>query len=200
MEYHDYTLYNGLHLMYQGNLIGLVGLTIGLIVLFIPVIGLLAGLFLILIALVGAIMSIVASFRLRRMHSDYTNALILLIAGFFCHLLSKYGPGGISDLAEIVGWVCSIAEAYFFIRATNSFLSLAGREDLVERGWKVFKVQVAGCVIAAVVEVLALLAAEDVSLLLALALAAGVVAIVMAAFFLQYLKESAEALRPTSLL
>ena len=197
MGYHSDTLHKGLDLMYRGELIALVGLIVGIFVLFIPVIGPLLGLVVLLAALVGGIMSLVASFRLSREHRDYQTALVLLIASLACNLIERaVSGGGASVVLSVVQSVCSLGEIYFFIRATNSFLSQEGREDKVQQGRKVFMLQLIACVLSIVLGALLVVLAEDMTLLLVLALVIGVVAIVPAAFFIQYLKDSAEVFRP----
>ena len=96
---------------------------------------------------------------------------------------------------SVVQSVCSLGEIYFFIRATNSFLSLAEREDKVQQGWKIFRIELIACVIGVVLGVLIVLLAENVTLVLVLALAAGIVSLVPAVLFIQYLKDSADILR-----
>lgn len=200
MGYHSDTLHKGLDLMYRGELIALVGLIVGIFVLFIPVIGLILGLVVLLAALVGGIMSLVASFRLSREHRDYQTALVLLIARLACNLIERaVSGGGASVVLSVVQSVCSLGEIYFFIRATNSFLSQEGREDKVQQGRKVFMLQLIACVLSIVLGALLVVLAEDMTLLLVLALVIGVVAIVPAAFFIQYLKDSAAVFRPTGI-
>ena len=140
-------------------------------------------------------MSLVASFRLSREHRDYQTALVLLIASLACNLIERaVSGGGASVVLSVVQSVCSLGEIYFFIRATNSFLSLAEREDKVQQGWKIFRIELIACVIGVVLGVLIVLLAENVTLVLVLALAAGIVSLVPAVLFIQYLKDSADIL------
>lgn len=194
MEYNKMTLHDGLHLMYLGELIGLVGLIVGLGVLLIPGLGLL-GLFIILSALVGVVMSIVGLFKLRNEHSDYMIALIILAVSFVCGLISKNSSGLLSTVFDLANSVLGLAKLYYVIRTTNMFLSQIGREDLVEKGRKALFVQAASTVVAVLVDGLSLVMRDSIGALVVLLIVIAVVAIIAAWFYLNYLKESSEALR-----
>lgn len=185
-------LYSGLHLMYIGDLITIIGLTAGLLILFIP--GFIVLAILILLAgLVGAIMSVVGLARLRGEHPDYMNALVLFILAFACNMVSKYVPGPFANGAELAGSICSLAQAYFLIRGTNSLLCQIGREELAAKGRRVFVIQVAGTVLSMLLSVLTVIFSQELGMLVVLMIVSLLIATIISVFSLLYLKESSEA-------
>ena len=188
MEYNGERLYSGLHLMYLGQLVIVIGLFGALLLLFIP------GMFLMslvgaMASLVGAVMSIVGQFKLRNEHQDYMTSLMLMVIGFPLNLLSNKTTGMMSLVLDVAVMVCSLAQLYFLIRANDSFFAQKGREDMIEKGKQVFLIQVLCTVGAIVLGGAAEIFWENLGALM------SIMTIAAAIFVILYLKKSAITLR-----
>ena len=193
MEYNGERLYSGLHLMYLGQLVIVIGLFGALLLLFIP------GMFLMslvgaMASLVGAVMSIVGQFKLRNEHQDYMTSLMLMVIGFPLNLLSNKTTGMMSLVLDVAVMVCSLAQLYFLIRANDSFFAQKGREDMIEKGKQVFLIQVLCTVGAIVLGGAAEIFWENLGTMIVLALM-SIMTIAAAIFVILYLKKSAITLR-----
>ena len=193
MEINRETMHSGLRMMYIGELAGVIGLVLGLVVMFLPGTGLL-GLFILLVALVCTLVSVAGLFKLRREHSDYMNALILLIAGFICQLISNRAGGGLSVILSLATSVLGLVRTYLIIRTTNTFLSAAGREDLTAEGNRAFYATVASAVVAVVISVLTVVLSDSQGGLVVMLAIVSLAAIAAETFYLVYLKHSADAM------
>lgn len=194
MEMNRETLYNGLNLMYIGELAAIIGLFVGLLILFLPgAVGL--SLLILLAALVGAIVGVVGLARLRGEHGDYMTALILLVVGVICNLISKNATGALSVIMDFAGSVLALVRVYLVVRATNTFLAMAGRTDLEAEGRRAFYALVASTVVAVVIGALTQVLSDSLGGLIVLLVIISMVTIAGEAFYLIYLKHSAQALR-----
>lgn len=199
MGYRSERLYNGLHLMYIGNLIAVSSVLITLVMLFIPallVLALLAS----LIALVGGIMSVVGLAQLRNEHQDYMMALIAWVVNVVCNLISKNTTGGVSAITSVASTICCLLQMYFTIRATNGFLSQIGREDLIAKGKTVMNVEYVSVLATVVLTILGvvMVMAGGVTLFGIATAVVLVISIAVLVLYLIYLKDSSEALRRLS--
>lgn len=194
MEYNGERLYSGLHLMYLGQLVIVIGLFGALLLLFIP------GMFLMslvgaMASLVGAVMSIVGQFKLRNEHQDYMTSLMLMVIGFPLNLLSNKTTGMMSLVLDVAVMVCSLAQLYFLIRANDSFFAQKGREDMIEKGKQVFLIQVLCTVGAIVLGGAAEIFWENLGIMIVLLALMSIMTIAAAIFVILYLKKSAITLR-----
>ena len=189
MGYRNEVLYNGLHLMYIGEIIAVIGLFAGLTVLFLPGMIVLS-LVILLAALVGAIVSVVGLARMRNEHGDYTIALILVVAGIVLNLIGNRAAGFTATVLDTVGSLIALVRVYFIIRATNGFLTEAGRLDVAEKGRRVMYIQIAGAVASAVIGGLAELFGGSLGILVVLLVISALLGIVIAVAYLSYLKAS----------
>lgn len=194
MEYNGERLYSGLHLMYLGQLVIVIGLFGALLLLFIT------GMFLMslvgaMASLVGAVMSIVGQFKLRNEHQDYMTSLMLMVIGFPLNLLSNKTTGMMSLVLDVAVMVCSLAQLYFLIRANDSFFAQKGREDMIEKGKQVFLIQVLCTVGAIVLGGAAEIFWENLGTMIVLLALMSIMTIAAAIFVILYLKKSAITLR-----
>lgn len=196
MEIHRETLYGGLNLMYIGELTAIIGLIAGLAAMFLPGSGALAlSLFILLIGLAGAIVSVAGLFKLRDEHEDYKSALILLIISVICNFIDGRATGFLPAVLDLVGTVLGLVRVYLVVRATNTFLSAVGREELTAEGNRAFYAQIVGTVVALVSSALTVMLSENLGGLVVLLVLLALVGIVVEALYLIYLKHSAAALR-----
>ena len=196
MEINKETLYSGLNLMYIGELTAIIGLIVGLAVIFLPGGGALAlSLLILLIALAGAIVSVAGLFKLRGEHADYKNALILLIISIIYNFIGGRATGFLPAVLDLAGTVLGLVRVYLVVRATNTFLSAVGREELTAEGNRAFYAQIVGAVVALVSSALTVMLSENLGGLVVLLVLLALVGIVVEALYLIYLKHSAAALR-----
>lgn len=193
MEYNRKIVYDGLSLIYAGQLIALAGVCASLILLLIPKLLFLAFVSAIVV-IVGALVSVVGQYRLRNEHSDYMAALIWLVIGFIFRLVTKNAEGWVSVGTSTVSSVCSLLNLFFLIRGTNCFLLQRGRKDLAGLGKISLAVNIA-C--SAALEVLGgvTLSARDPGIFAVLLALDSIIAVVCSVVQLVYLKKSTEALR-----
>lgn len=194
MELNNNTLYGGLHLMYIGQIVLLIGIFGGIFLLLIPGLSVL-GLLVLLAGAVGAIISIVGQFKLRNEHPDYMTAFVLLIVAFVLNLIYRNSTEIIAAVSDLGGSAVSLAGTYFVIRATNSFLSRKGREDLAAKGKTTLIVQIVTSVAAILLGLLTDVLGDNLGGLLVLLIAVSALGIIGGLFIISYLKVSAEALR-----
>ena len=173
---------NGLHLIYLGNVVAIIAALCMLLAILVPLLAVL----IIFAVLIGGIISLVGLARLRDLHGDYMIALIATVVGIACGLLAN-NETFFGNLMNFVQSVCNLAQVYFVVRGTNSFLTERGFYAQVMMGDRAWKWQL----ICIAVSVAALLAIITV-ILLPLSVILALVALV---FYLTYLKASAEALR-----
>lgn len=194
MELNNNTLYGGLHLMYIGQIVLLIGIFGGIFLMFIPGLAVL-GLLVLLAGAVGAIISIVGQFKLRNEHPDYMTAFVLLIVAFVLNLIYRNSTGIIAAVSDLAGSAVSLAGTYFVIHATNSFLSRAGREELAAKGQTTLIVQIITSVAAILLGGLTDLLSDSLGGLVVLLMVVSILGVIGGVFLVSYLKASAEALR-----
>lgn len=194
MELNHTTLYGGLHLMYIGQIVLLIGIFGGIILLFVPGLTIL-GLLGLLAAAVGAIISIVGQFKLRNEHPDYMTALILLVVAFVLNLIYRNSTGVIEMVSDLARSVASLAGTCLVIRATNHFLNQIYREELAAKGKTTLIALIVTNIAAILLGMLTDMLRDNLSGLIVLLIAVSALGIIGGLFMISYLKASAEALR-----
>lgn len=180
----------GLHLMYVGNIIAIVSLLCILLAFLIPLLALVIA----LVALLGGIVSLVGLAKLRNEHADYMSALVACVLGIVFGLLSN-NESTFGSLMDLANSICSLLQAYFVIRGTNSFLRERGCLTEVSMGDKAWRWQLISAVASVAVAVLAAVTFfVTPALSVVLVLGILVVSIIALVFYLSYLKASAGAL------
>lgn len=148
MDERNLILHDGLRLMYRGNLIAV----IAALCIFVPVINLFA----LVAIIVGGVMEIIGLIKVRNLHSDYMSAVIAMIAGFVVGLFAN-DESSFGSILDAANGIIGLFQYYFVIRATNSLLREAGREDVAAEGDKAWKMELMvtilgiGCTLAAFV-------------------------------------------------
>lgn len=132
MNEHNENLCKGLHMIFLGNILGLVLAVLAMLMSGVPVLA---------SVLLGAVMVtpiiiLLGLFRLRTEHSGYAKALILMAVSFALGILSKLFQDGsaFQTVLTVVQSIVGMLETYLVIRATNSFLEARGLSELVADG------------------------------------------------------------------
>lgn len=195
MEYNRGTLSEGLYLMYLGGLIVAVGLVATLLLFMLPVLRVLS-LVSAIAALIGAIISVVGLYKMRHLHPDYMSALLLLGLQFVISIVSRNQINSV--VLDMILILVSLVKLYFLIRATNFFLDLRGREDMVKMGNRVLFFNIASSLVPLVSSVLNMFIPKlvnSVEGLFGIIILPLVISLVVTWYQLNYMKKSAEALR-----
>ena len=192
MEYNRGTLSEGLYLMYLGGLIVAVGLVATLLLFMLPVLRVLS-LVSAIAALIGAIISVVGLYKMRHLHPDYMSALLLLGLQFVISIVSWNQINSV--VLDMILILVSLVELYFLIRATNFFLDLRGREDMVKMGNRVLFFNIASSLVSSVLNMFIPKLVNSVEGLFGMIILPLVISLVVTWYQLSYMKKSAEALR-----
>lgn len=178
MEERNLTLHDGLSLMYRGNLIAV----IAALCVFIPIVNLFA----LVAILVGGIMEIIGLVKVRNLHSDYMSAVAAMIAGLVVGLFAN-DESSFGSIMGVANNIIGLFQYYFVIRATNSLLREAGRDDVAAEGDKAWKLELGVAVLGIVCVLLALIVAP---VALIGALFAAILSVISLVIYLGYLKKS----------
>ena len=192
MEYNRGTLSEGLYLMYLGGLIAAVGLVATLLLFMLPVLRVLS-LVSAIAALIGAIISVVGLYKMRHLHPDYMSALLLLGLQFVIKIVSRNQINSV--VLDMILILVSLVGLYFLIRATNFFLDLRGREDMVKMGNRVLFFNIASSLVSSVLNMFIPKLVNSVEGLFGIIILPLVISLVVTWYQLSYMKKSAEALR-----
>lgn len=192
MEYNRGTLSEGLYLMYLGGLIAAVGLVATLLLFMLPVLRVLS-LVSAIAALIGAIISVVGLYKMRHLHPDYMSALLLLGLQFVISIVSRNQINSV--VLDMILILVSLVKLYFLIRATNFFLDLRGREDMVKMGNRVLFFNIASSLVSSVLNMFIPKLVNSVEGLFGIIILPLVISLVVTWYQLSYMKKSAEALR-----
>lgn len=192
MEYNRRTLSEGLYLMYLGGLIVAVGLVATLLLFMLPVLRVLS-LVSAIAALIGAIISVVGLYKMRHLHPDYMSALLLLGLQFVIKIVSRNQINFV--VLDMILILVSLVGLYFLIRATNFFLDLRGREDMVKMGNRVLFFNIASSLVSSVLNMFIPKLVNSVEGLFGIIILLLVISLVVTWYQLSYMKKSAEALR-----
>ena len=192
MEYNRGTLSEGLYLMYLGGLIVAVGLVATLLLFMLPVLRVLS-LVSAIAALIGAIISVVGLYKMRHLHPDYMSALLLLGLQFVISIVSRNQINSV--VLDMILILVSLVKLYFLIRATNFFLDLRGREDMVKMGNRVLFFNIASSLVSSVLNMFIPKLVNSVEGLFGIIILPLVISLVVTWYQLSYMKKSAEALR-----
>ena len=192
LEYNRGTLSEGLYLMYLGGLIVAVGLVATLLLFMLPVLRVLS-LVSAIAALIGAIISVVGLYKMRHLHPDYMSALLLLGLQFVIKIVSRNQINSV--VLDMILILVSLVELYFLIRATNFFLDLRGREDMVKMGNRVLFFNIASSLVSSVLNMFIPKLVNSVEELFGIIILPLVISLVVTWYQLSYMKKSAEALR-----
>ena len=192
MEYNRGTLSEGLYLMYLGGLIVAVGLVATLLLFMLPVLRVLS-LVSAIAALIGAIISVVGLYKMRHLHPDYMSALLLLGLQFVIKIVSRNQINSV--VLDMILILVSLVGLYFLIRATNFFLDLRGREDMVKMGNRVLFFNIASSLVSSVLNMFIPKLVNSVEGLFGIIILPLVISLVVTWYQLSYMKKSAEALR-----
>ena len=180
----------GLHLIYTGNMIAIVSLLGILLAFLMPLLALVIA----FVALLGGIVSLVGLAKLRKEHTDYMSALVACVLGIVFGLLAN-NESTFGSLMDLANSICSLLQAYFIIRGTNSFLRDRGYLTEVSMGDKAWRWQLISAVASVAVTVLAAVTFfVTPALSVVLMLGVLIVSIIALVFYLSYLKASAGAL------
>ena len=192
LEYNRGTLSEGLYLMYLGGLIVAVGLVATLLLFMLPVLRVLS-LVSAIAALIGAIISVVGLYKMRHLHPDYMSALLLLGLQFVIKIVSRNQINSV--VLDMILILVSLVGLYFLIRATNFFLDLRGREDMVKMGNRVLFFNIASSLVSSVLNMFIPKLVNSVEELFGIIILPLVISLVVTWYQLSYMKKSAEALR-----
>lgn len=192
LEYNRGTLSEGLYLMYLGGLIVAVGLVATLLLFMLPVLRVLS-LVSAIAALIGAIISVVGLYKMRHLHPDYMSALLLLGLQFVIKIVSRNQINFV--VLDMILILVSLVGLYFLIRATNFFLDLRGREDMVKMGNRVLFFNIASSLVSSVLNMFIPKLVNSVEGLFGIIILLLVISLVVTWYQLSYMKKSAEALR-----
>ena len=192
LEYNRGPLSEGLYLMYLGGLIVAVGLVATLLLFMLPVLRVLS-LVSAIAALIGAIISVVGLYKMRHLHPDYMSALLLLGLQFVIKIVSRNQINSV--VLDMILILVSLVGLYFLIRATNFFLDLRGREDMVKMGNRVLFFNIASSLVSSVLNMFIPKLVNSVEGLFGIIILPLVISLVVTWYQLSYMKKSAEALR-----
>ena len=126
--------------------------------------------------------------------SSYMSALVACVLGIVFGLLAN-NESTFGSLMDLANSICSLLQAYFIIRGTNSFLRDRGYLTEVSMGDKAWRWQLISAVASVAVTVLAAVTFfVTPALSVVLMLGVLIVSIIALVFYLSYLKASAGAL------
>lgn len=190
-------LSGGLRLIWIGECVAAVGMAAEIITLiwalFEP------GIFFLSVAvtlslLVGFVMGVAGLWKLRREHTAYSNALFALAAILICTLLKSKDAGMLTFVLDFLCTVLGLLELCLVVRATNSFLSGDGREDLWTEGKRALWARIATALMVLVSSILTGLLLDGTARVLTHLAVTEAAMIVSEILYLIYLKHSSEAL------
>ena len=144
-------------------------------------------------ALIGAIISVVGLYKMRHLHPDYMSALLLLGLQFVIKIVSRNQINSV--VLDMILILVSLVGLYFLIRATNFFLDLRGREDMVKMGNRVLFFNIASSLVSSVLNMFIPKLVNSVEGLFGIIILPLVISLVVTWYQLSYMKKSAEALR-----
>lgn len=141
---------------------------------------------------VGAVMGVAGLWKLRGEHRDYKITLAVSVVRFICAVVRPLNTR-LKPALSLTMAVLALLEVYLVVRATNTFLDGAGREDLKTEGKRALWAWAIATVVSLASNAWVVLSASGAGGWARVVMSQAVI-IVTEVLYLVYLKHSSEAL------